>query len=267
MSEGAGSTVQVSQRDGVCTILLNRPEALNAFTRELHAELREALRAAERDREARVVVIGGAGRAFCVGQDLKEVDPTAGRALGAELGKLLRANYNPLISRIRSLEKPVIAAINGAAAGAGLSLALACDLRLASSAASFVTAFGALGLVPDSGGLYTLPRLVGTAKAFELFALSERLAAAEALRIGLVNQVLPAEGFGEAVQAFAARLAAGPTLAYGLLKRGLARSAGSDLDGMLELEAQYQELAGRSEDFQEGLAAFLEKRRPSFRGR
>jgi 2-(1,2-epoxy-1,2-dihydrophenyl)acetyl-CoA isomerase len=260
-------TVLVSSRDGVRTITLNRPDALNTFTRQLHTELAEALRAAERDADARVIVLTGAGRAFCAGQDLKETG--GGRSTGDQprLSGLLRSHYNGLIKRLRSIEKPVIAAINGVAAGAGLSVALACDLRIASEAASFVPAFSAIGLVPDSGGLYFLPRVVGWPKATELFLTSDRVTAEEALRLGLVTRVVSADGFEEAIHEYAVRFAQGPTLAFGLIKRGLNRSLTSDLDAMLELEAQYQEIAGRSEDFREGVAAFINKRKPEFKGR
>jgi 2-(1,2-epoxy-1,2-dihydrophenyl)acetyl-CoA isomerase len=255
-------TVLVSDREGVRTITLNRPDALNAFTRQLHIELAEALRNAEREPEVRVLVLTGAGRAFCAGQDLKEADGDQPRLSG-----LLRSHYNVLIRRLRTIEKPIIAAVNGVAAGAGLSLALACDLRIASEAASFVTAFSAIGLVPDSGGLYFLPRLIGWPKATELFLTSDKVSAQDALGLGLVHRVVPAEGFEDAVHAYADRFARGPSLAYGLIKRGLNRSLVSDLDAMLELEAQYQEIAGRSEDFREGVAAFIAKRQPEFKGR
>ena len=266
MSSPTVPTVLTERAGGVLRITLNRPDSLNAFTRQLHGELAEALRAAERDAEARVLVITGAGRAFCAGQDLKEARQ-AGQDDQPRLSGLLRTHYNVLIKRLRSLDKPVIAAVNGVAAGAGLGMALACDLRIASSGATFVSAFSAIGLVPDSGTFYHLPRLVGWAKAMELMLTSERVDADEALRLGLVNRVLPAEAFESGVRELAERLASGPTLAYGLIKRGLNRSLSADLDTVLEMEAQYQAVAGQSYDFREGVTAFLEKRKPRFEGR
>jgi len=255
MTESAASpTVEVGDQAGVRTIRLSRPESLNAFNRQLHDELAEALRAAERDPNTRAIVLTGAGRAFCVGQDLKEVN--RGSDGTARLSGMLRSHYNVLIKRLRTIEKPIIAGVNGVAAGAGLSLALACDMRLASDGATFVTAFSAIGLVPDSGAFYFLPRLVGWPKAMELMLTSERVSADEALKLGLVNQVLAADEFEAGVQRFAAQLASGPSLAYGLIKRGLYRSTFSDLDTMLEVEAQYQEIAGRSEDFHEASRLF-----------
>jgi 2-(1,2-epoxy-1,2-dihydrophenyl)acetyl-CoA isomerase len=268
MSEPTTAPVlRIADEAGVRTLSLDRPEALNAFNAQLHTELAEALRAAERDSSIRVVVLTGVGRAFCVGQDLKDLERRRGSDGALRVDELLRRTYNPLIKRLRTLEKPVIAAVNGVAAGAGLSLALACDLRLASEAASFVTAFSAIGLVPDSGSLYFLPRLIGWAKALELFLTSEKLGAQEALALGLASRVLPAEGFSPAVQEYAARLARGPAVAYGLTKRGLLRSVSTDLDQMLELEAQYQQIAVRTADFGEGLTAFAAKRPAEFKGR
>jgi 2-(1,2-epoxy-1,2-dihydrophenyl)acetyl-CoA isomerase len=266
MSDTAEATVLTRRANGVLTVTLNRPDSLNAFTRQLHAELAEALRGAERDGDVRVVLLTGAGRAFCAGQDLKEAHQ-AGETGQPRLSGLLRTHYNVLVKRLRTIEKPVIAAVNGVAAGAGLGMALACDLRIASSSASFVSAFSAIGLVPDSGTFYHLPRLIGWAKAMELMLTSDRLTADEALRLGLVNRVAPADQFEAAVCELAERLASGPTLAYSLIKRGLNRSHGADLDTVLEMEAQYQAIAGQSDDFRKGVTAFLEKRRPRFQGR
>src|ERR671938_931095 len=236
--------VLVDTHEGVQTLTLNQPKRLNALSAELLQALNEALRAAERDASVRALVLTGAESAFSSGADITEF--TFSDSQPPDLGDLLRRRVNPVVTRMRSLEKPIIAAVNGVAAGAGMSLALACDLRIASEAASFVTAFSAIGLVPDSGGMYFLPRLVGWPKALELFLTSDKLSADEALRLGLVNRVVPAESFDAEVEEFAARLAKGPSLAYGLIKRGLNRSAVSDLDTMLEVEAQYQEIAGRS---------------------
>lgn len=267
MSTAASApVVEVADQDGVRTLRLNRPEALNALTREVARGLVDGLRAAEREPSIRIVVLTGAGRAFCAGQDLKDLDSIHRPDGSLELGELLREHYNPLIKRIRTLDKPVIAAVNGVAAGAGLSLALACDLRIAAASASFVTAFSAIGLVPDSGAFYFLPRLVGWPKAMELMLTSDRLSAEEALRLGLLNQVAPAEQLESVVGDLATRLAKGPAIAYGLIKRGLNRSQAADLETVLELEAQYQAAAGRTADFREGVEAFVGKRPPSFQG-
>jgi 2-(1,2-epoxy-1,2-dihydrophenyl)acetyl-CoA isomerase len=259
--------VETTVETGVRTVRLNRPEALNAFNRQLFEELHDVLRGVERDETVRVVVLTGAGRAFCVGQDLREIQSQPGVNETPRLGTLLRSRYNALIVRLRAVQKPVMAAVNGVAAGAGMSLALACDLRLASGQASFVSAFSRIGLVPDSGMLYFLPRLIGWSKAYELMLTSDEINAEEALELGLVNKVLAAEHFQQAVQEYAARLAQGPSVAYRLIKRGLLRSEMSNLESMLELEAQYQDIAGRTEDFREGLDAFVAKRRPHFKGR
>lgn len=254
----AYETILYAAADGLAVITLNRPEKFNAFTRKLHTELQDALRAAEKDSAVRCLVITGAGKAFCAGQDLTDLG-------GGPIGEVVRRYYNPLIARLRNLEKPVIAAINGVAAGAGLSLALACDLRVAAATATFTTAFVKIGLVPDSAASYFLPRLVGPARAAELFLLGERIGAAEAERMGLVNKVVPEAEFAAAWQGWAQKLAAGP-LAQGLIKRLLNRSLTSSLEQQMELEAWFQELAGASADAGEGIAAFVEKRPARFRG-
>lgn len=245
--------------DGLAVITLNRPDKFNAFTRKMHAELQDALKGAERDAAVRCIAITGAGKAFCSGQDLTDLT-------GEPIGNLVRRQYNPLIQKIRSLEKPVLAAINGVAAGAGMALALACDLRVASEKASFTTAFVNIGLVPDSAASYFLPRLVGLTKAAELALLGERISAAEAERIGLVNKVVPEAEFAAAWQAWASKLAAGPR-SQGLIKRMLNSSLTNNLEQQLELEAWFQDLAGSSEDAREGIAAFVEKRPPRFQGK
>lgn len=247
---------------GVLTLTLNRPDALNAATDPLLEQLLQGLRGAEHEAKVRVIVITGAGRAFCAGQDLQAVQ---GRQISFKAH--LEKTYNQVISRIRSLEKPVLAAVNGVAAGAGFSLVLACDLRIASSEASFVPAFSKIGLVPDSGMSYHLPRLVGYQKAFELLVTSPRLSAEEALALGLVERVVGAGEFQAAVQALAGQLAAGPTKAFGLTKRALQRNATATLAEALAYEAMLQEIAGRTEDYKEGTRAFREKRAPDFKGR
>ena len=250
-----------STRDGaVQTITLNRPETLNAFTRAVHDGLRAALKEA-RDPEVRAVVITGAGRGFCSGQDLTEFGEMP------DVGAGLRATYHPNVLAIRALEKPVIAAVNGVCAGAGLSLACACDLRIASDTAFFVPGFVGIGLVPDAGGTYFVQRLLGTPRAFEWMASNRRLAAAEALAWGLVSEVVAADAVAARVAEAAAALAAGPTRAIGMTKRLFDHAATASLEEQLELEAQLQAAAAAGEDFAEGVAAFIEKRPSAFRGR
>jgi 2-(1,2-epoxy-1,2-dihydrophenyl)acetyl-CoA isomerase len=251
-----------SSRDGsVLTITLNRPDVLNAFNGAMHEALAAALKDA-RDDEVRAVVVTGAGRGFCVGQDLTEFREASG-----DIGERLRSTYHPNILAIRGLDKPVIAAVNGAAAGAGMSFACACDLRIASDAAVFVPAFVNIGLVPDSGGTYFVTRLLGYARAFEWLCSGRRLTAAEAHAWGLVSEVVEADAFPARVAELAAELAALPTRAIAMTKRLLDRVAASTLDEQLEWEAQLQAVATQTEDFGEGVAAFLAKRTPHFKGR
>ncbi len=261
----AYETILSEMTDGVLTLTLNRPDVLNAVTDAMLAELQAAFRDAERDAAVRCIVLTGAGRGFCAGQDLN----ARGGATDAprlSVGDHLRQGYNPLVRRIRAIEKPVIAAVNGVAAGAGANLALACDIRIASEAASFVQAFVKIGLVPDSGGTLFLPMLVGYAKAAELAFTGDRIGAEECLRLGIVNQVVPADAFVEKTRELATRLAALPTRAIGLTKRAFNRAMMPDLDAVLEYEADMQTLAGRTKDNKEGVAAFLEKRPPRFTG-
>jgi 2-(1,2-epoxy-1,2-dihydrophenyl)acetyl-CoA isomerase len=248
-------------RDGtVLTITLNRPDVLNAFNADMHRALRDALKEA-RAPEIRAVVITGAGRGFCVGQDLTEFRDAPG-----DIGSRLRGNYHPNILAIRALEKPVIAAVNGPAAGAGLSFACACDLRIASDSATFVPAFINIGLVPDSGGTYLVRRLVGTARAFEWLTSGRRLTAAEAHAWGLVSEVVEADRLTARAEELAAELAALPTRGIAMTKRLLDHAEHSRLEEQLELEAQLQTAATETNDFREGVAAFLEKREPHFEG-
>jgi len=248
--------------DGIATLVLNRPDVLNSLTVALKTELLTAFRHAARDDQVRALVLTGAGRAFCAGQDLRErLEPDA-LPLAAEI----RARYNPLILAMANLPKPIVGAINGVAAGAGASLAFACDLRIAAESASFILAFGRVGLIPDSGATWFLPRLVGAARAAELAMTTEPLAAADAERIGLVSRVVPdGELLGEA-RNLAAKLAAGAPRALALTKRALRRSLETDLESALEYEAQLQGIAGATADHREGIQAFLDKRPPRFRG-
>ncbi len=257
----ADELVQRAFEEGVLTLTLNRPEVLNALNAPMFQELQQALREAERDPEVRCVVLTGAGNAFCAGQDLRELEE------GMDLLEHMRRYVNPLILHLRRIEKPVLAVVNGVAAGAGMSLVLASDLRMASTDAQFLTAFARVGLVPDAGATYFLPRLVGLAKAVELWALSEPLRAEEAWRLGLVNWVVPPEELSDRAREVAVRLAQGPTRAYGLLKRALLRSLDADLSSTLDYEAMLQTVAFRTEDHIEGRRAFFEKRPPRFRGR
>ena len=249
-------------REGrVLTITLNRPDVLNAFNADLHRALAAGLKEARAD-DVRAVVITGAGRGFCVGQDLTEFREAAG-----DIGERLRGNYHPNILAIRALEKPVIAAVNGPAAGAGLSLACACDLRIASDAATFVPAFINIGLVPDSGSTYFVRRLLGTARAFEWMTSGRRLTAAEAHAWGLVSEVVEADRLQSRSAELAAELAAMPTRGIALSKRLFDHAENVTLEEQLEWEAQLQSVATRTHDFAEGVAAFLEKREPRFEGR
>ncbi len=251
--------VQSHFDQGVLTLTFNRPQTLNALNSELLNMLEKQLKQAT-DSTVRAVVLTGAGRVFSSGQDLGELK---GKGLDFQVHL---SRYNRVVRLLSTLEKPVLASVNGVAAGAGMSLALASDLRIAGASAYFVTAFMRIGLVPDSGMSYTLPRLVGEAKAMELLMLSPKVSAAEAHAMGLVNRVVPDQELVSQTQALARQLATGPTRAYGLLKRALKKSSGTSLDEMLDYEAILQGIAGKTKDHRQALQAFLEKRAPSFRG-
>ncbi len=253
--------VETSRDGAVLTITLNRPDVLNALSAAVHKALGTALKDA-RDAEVRAVVITGAGRGFCVGQDLTEFQDATG-----DIADRLRSTYHPNIRAIRGLEKPVIAAVNGPAAGAGLSLACACDIRIAADAASFVPAFVNIGLVPDSGGSYFIARLLGPARAFEWMSSGRRLTAEDAHAWGLVSEVVAADALPSRAAELAAELAALPTRGIGMTKRLFDAAPTSSLEDQLEREAQLQSAAVQTEDFREGVAAFLEKRQPRFVGR
>jgi 2-(1,2-epoxy-1,2-dihydrophenyl)acetyl-CoA isomerase len=253
--------VEVSREGAVLTITLNRPEVLNAINQAVHDGLRDALRQARAD-DVRAVVLTGAGRGFCVGQDLTEF-----REAPRDISERLRRSYHPNVQAIRALEKPVIAAVNGVAAGAGLSLACACDLRIAANSAAFVPAFIGIGLIPDSGGSLFVQRLLGTPRAFDWMTTNRTLSAAEAAEWGLANEVVETDRLAAHVAEVAAAFAASPTRAIGMTKRLFDHAATASLEEQLELEAQLQSAATRTDDFREGVAAFLEKREPAFSGR
>jgi 2-(1,2-epoxy-1,2-dihydrophenyl)acetyl-CoA isomerase len=259
-------SVLVSLEAGVLTLTLNRPEKLNAFNPEMHQALRQGLERAADEREVRALLLTGAGRGFCAGQDLSERDVSAGAA-PIDLAVSLGSNYNPLVRRLRALPKPIVCAVNGVAAGAGANVALACDVVLAARSARFVQAFSRIGLIPDSGGSYFLPRLVGTARAMGLALLAESMGAEQAEQWGLIWKAVDDAKLAAEATALARRLASGPTKGYGLLKQAMYASAGNSLDAQLDLERDLQREAGLSEDYREGVSAFKEKREPKFTGR
>lgn len=253
--------VEVTRDGGVLTITLNRPDVYNAFTTSMHAALRSALEEANAE-DVRAVVITGAGKGFCAGQDIGEF-----REVQHDIGEHLEATYHPNVRAIRALEKPVIAAVNGAAAGAGLSLACVCDYRIAADTASFVPGFIGIGLVPDSGGSYFIARLLGPARAFTWMSSNRKLTAAEAHAWGLVDEVVEADKLPARAAELGATYAAAPTRGIGMSKRLFDHAATATLDEQLALEAELQTVATQTEDFREGVAAFLEKRPARFTGR
>lgn len=249
--------------NGVAQIRLNRPKALNSFNKEMTLRLQEILEEVDLNKEIRAVMITGEGKAFSAGQDLKEVmdkDKNPG------FEKILEEGYNPIIRLIRSIKKPFLAAVNGVAAGAGANIALACDIVVASEEASFIQAFSKIGLVPDSGGTYFLPRLIGFQKAAALMMLGDKVGAEEAERIGMIYKFFSKEEFAEKTTELAERLAKMPTKALGLTKELLNQSQNISLDAQLDMESNYQIKSAKSADHQEGITAFMERRKPEFRG-
>jgi 2-(1,2-epoxy-1,2-dihydrophenyl)acetyl-CoA isomerase len=258
-------TILFELREGIARLTLNRPEKLNSFNAQMHAEIREALRAVA-SAGTRVLVLTGAGRAFCSGQDLSERIPQAGSAridIGETVGKL----YNPLVLGLRKLPLPVIAAVNGVAAGAGANVALACDLVIAARSATFIQAFSRIGLLPDCGGTWSLPRLVGQARALGLALLAEKLSAEQAAQWGLIWRCVEDAELAPTVEALAQQFASGPTLCFAKTKQAMYASWGNALETQLDTERDFQRELGASDDFIEGVKAFAEKRAPRFTGR
>ncbi len=257
-------SIQLTIDKGVAFIKLNRPKVFNSFNRPMALQLQEVLDNCTSNAEVRSMVLTGEGKAFCAGQDLQEVtDPEANPGFK----KILEEHYNPIVKRIRSIEKPIIAAVNGVAAGAGANIALACDIVIASEAASFIQAFSKIGLVPDSAGTFFLPRLIGFQKASALAMLGDKVSAQEAERMGMIYAYHPVEIFEEEVNKVAYKMAQMPTKALGLTKRLLNASITNDLDTQLEMESKLQIQSAQSEDYAEGVSAFIEKRKPVFKGR
>ena len=253
----------VFEKDGfVGKITLHRPEVFNSFNREMASLLHAILDQCREDPEVRAILLTGAGKAFCAGQDLQEVTGQD----APSLENIVNHTYNPTIKRLREIEKPIVCAVNGVAAGAGANIAIACDITVAKESASFVQAFSKIGLIPDSGGTYFLPRIIGRQRATALMMLSDKITAREAEEMGLIYKVFKDQDFDAEAMALAQRLAQLPTQALGLTKRALNYSLDNDLDKQLAIEEQLQSTAGNTYDYQEGVAAFLEKRKPVFKG-
>jgi 2-(1,2-epoxy-1,2-dihydrophenyl)acetyl-CoA isomerase len=260
----SNNSISIKIENNIAWLTLNRPEVFNSFNREMALRLQDHLDACKTNDKVRAIVLTGSGKAFCAGQDLKEVTSPE---LNPGFKKILEEHYNPIILRIRSIEKPVIAAVNGVAAGAGANIALACDAVLASDKASFIQAFSKIGLIPDSAGTFFLPRLIGFQKASALMLLGDKVSAEEAEKLGMVYKVFSSELFVEETEKLASTLAQMPTKALGMTKRLLNRSMGNDLKAQLELESKLQIEAAQSEDYAEGVAAFVAKRKPEFKGK
>src|SRR5690554_5125719 len=251
-------------KDNIAYLTLNRPEVFNSFNREMALLLQSELDACEENSDIRAIVITGNGKAFCAGQDLKEVTSPE---LNPGFKKILEEHYNPIVTRIRKIEKPIIAAVNGVAAGAGANIALACDVVVASEHASFIQAFSKIGLVPDSAGTFFLPRLIGFQKASALMMLGDKVSAEEAEKLGMIYKVFPSETFMEEAEKIAVTLSQMPTHGLALTKKALNASMQNNLDDQLKLESKYQIEAAQTKDYSEGVNAFMEKRKPNFKGK
>ncbi|WP_163517284.1 enoyl-CoA hydratase-related protein [Gelidibacter japonicus] len=258
------NSILLEIKNSVAYITLNRPEVFNSFNREMALRLQDTLDACEKNDEVRAIVLTGNGKAFCAGQDLKEVTSPE---LNPGFKKILEEHYNPIITRIRSIKKPIIGAINGVAAGAGANIALACDIVVAHEKVSFIQAFSLIGLVPDSAGTFFLPRLIGFQKALALAMLGDKVSAEEADKMGMLYKVLPLESFEQEVNELALKLANMPTKALGMIKELFNTSMTNDLEAQLAMESKFQIEAAQTEDYAEGVAAFVEKRKPNFKGK
>lgn len=258
------SSIQLKIENNIAYISLNRPEVFNSFNREMALQLQDVLDNCETNEEVRAIVLTGNGKAFCAGQDLKEVTSPE---LNPGFKKILEEHYNPIILKIRHIEKPIIAAVNGVAAGAGANIALACDVVLAHEKASFIQAFSLIGLIPDSGGTFFLPRLIGFQKASALAMLGDKISAEEAEKLGMIYKVIPEEQFGEDIQKIAVKLAQMPTKALGLIKQLFNQSLTNTLKSQLNLESKLQIEAAQTDDYAEGVSSFIEKRKPIFKGK
>ncbi|PHR47266.1 MAG: 2-(1,2-epoxy-1,2-dihydrophenyl)acetyl-CoA isomerase [Fluviicola sp.] len=254
--------LDISNKNGVAILKFNRPDKFNSFNQKLAFEVQKALDDCEKDDNVRAIVLTGEGKAFCAGQDLAEATDPNGPPLQSIVGK----HYNPIIERIRAIEKPIIAAVNGVAAGAGANIALACDIVIAKNSAKFIQAFSAIGLIPDSGGTFFLPRLVGVQKALSLMMTGDKVSAEEAEAMNMIYKSVEDDDFEEFIENFANRMAKMPTKGFGLTKRAVNESFNNSLTEQLSLEEELQTVAGGSHDFKEGTQAFLEKRKPNFKG-
>ena len=257
-------SILVKIDNNIALITFNRPEVFNSFNREMALKLQSVLDDCEKDDEVRAIILTGNGKAFCAGQDLKEVTSPE---LNPGFKKILDEHYNPIIKKIRNIEKPIIAAVNGVAAGAGANIALACDVVIANENASFIQAFSLIGLIPDSGGTFFLPRLIGFQKASALAMLGDKVSAQEAERLGMIYKYVPAETFEQTVNSIAEKMAKMPTKALGLIKKSFNQSMNNNLEQQLDLESKYQIEAAETDDYSEGVSAFMEKRQPNFKGR
>lgn len=258
------NSIELNIKSGIAFIKLNRPEVFNSFNREMALSLQKTLDDCASNEEVRVMVLTGSGKAFCAGQDLKEVTSPE---QNPGFKKILEEHYNPIITRIRNIEKPIIAAVNGVAAGAGANIALACDVVVASESASFIQAFSKIGLIPDSAGTFFLPRLIGFQKASALAMLGDKVSAVEAEKMGMIYRCIAAENFEDEVEKLSRKMANMPPKAFKLIKKALNQSLGNNLEEQLELESKYQIEASQSEDYKEGVNAFIEKRQPNFTGK